>query len=109
MDIDHRTLYLILARGGSKRLPGKNLLCVGGVPLVGRAVRIGHQAARRLGGPARVVVSTDDPEIARVARRERHELRLAEPTLREPFRKPVVRKQIGRLGGWQYHVEAAEF
>lgn len=48
-------------------------------------------------------------KIARVAPRERHELRLAEPTLRELFRKPVVRKQIGRLGGWQYHVEAAEF
>ena len=78
--IQGRTLFLILARGGSKRLPGKNLLCVGGVPIVGRAVRVGHQAARRLGGPARVVVSTDDEEIARVARRWLAEV----PFLRPP-------------------------
>ena len=54
---------------------------------------------------ARAELPQDCPRRAR----ERHELRLAEPTLRELFRKPVVRKQIGRLGGWQYHVEAAEF
>lgn len=66
---EYRTLFIILARGGSKRLPGKNLLCVGGVPLVARAIRAGHQAARRLGNLARVVVSTNDEQIARVARR----------------------------------------
>ena len=64
---ERRTLYVSLARGGSKRLPGKNLRCVGGVPLVGRAVRDGLQAARRMGNPARVVVSTDDEAIAQAA------------------------------------------
>jgi N-acetylneuraminate synthase/N,N'-diacetyllegionaminate synthase len=63
-----RTLFAILARGGSKRLPGKNLLEVGGVPLVGRAVRTARLAATRLGNPARVVASTDDETLARVAR-----------------------------------------
>ena len=63
-----RTLYIVLARGGSKRLPGKNLLRVGGVPLVGRAVRAGLQAARRLGRPYRVIVSTDDEMIAEAGR-----------------------------------------
>lgn len=64
----HRTLYVSLARGQSKRLRGKNLRCVGDVPLVGRAVRVGLQAARRLGNPAQVVVSTDNETIAQTAR-----------------------------------------
>ncbi|MEI7745698.1 MAG: N-acetylneuraminate synthase family protein, partial [Chloroflexota bacterium] len=67
---DGPILFLVPARGGSKRLPGKNLLPVGGIPLVGRAVRTGLEAARRLGGSAaghRVVCSTDDDAIAAVA------------------------------------------
>ena len=63
-----RVLFLIPARGGSRRVPRKNLQLVGGIPLVGRAARLGRLAAARLdGGPHRVVCSTDDPEIARVA------------------------------------------
>ena len=30
-----RTLFLIPARGGSKRIPGKNLINLAGIPLVG--------------------------------------------------------------------------
>ncbi|MCD5346372.1 acylneuraminate cytidylyltransferase [Agromyces sp. H3Y2-19a] len=55
---------IIPARGGSKGLPGKNLMRLGGVSLVGRAVAAAH-AARSVGA---VVVTTDDDEIARVAR-----------------------------------------
>lgn len=55
---------VIPARGGSKGVPGKNLKRVGGVPLVGRAVAAARAAARI----DRVVVSTDDDEIAAVAR-----------------------------------------
>lgn len=55
---------IIPARGGSKGLPGKNVMRVGGVPLVARAVAAAR-AARTVG---RVVVTTDDGEIARVAR-----------------------------------------
>lgn len=62
-------LFLIPARGGSQRLPGKNLRTVGGIPLVGRAARTARLAAARLdGGPHRVVCSTDDPAIAASAR-----------------------------------------
>ena len=62
------TIFIILARGGSKRLPGKSLLTIGGVPLIGRTVRTARMAARRLGSASRVVVSTDDEVIARTAR-----------------------------------------
>ncbi|WP_051951343.1 acylneuraminate cytidylyltransferase [Actinacidiphila yeochonensis] len=57
-------LAVIPARGGSKGVPGKNLATVGGVPLVSRAVRA-CAGARRV---SRVLVSTDDPAIAEVAR-----------------------------------------
>ena len=55
---------IIPARGGSKGLPGKNVMRVGGIPLVARAVAAAR-AARTVG---RVVVTTDDGEITRVAR-----------------------------------------
>lgn len=58
------TLALIPARGGSKGLPGKNILPLCGKPLIAYTIEAAL-AARRIG---RVVVSTDDPEIARVAR-----------------------------------------
>lgn len=60
-------LYLIPARGGSKRLPNKNLRKLAGIPLVAHAVRRAQKAARLVGGEHRVVVSTDSEEIARVA------------------------------------------
>ncbi len=63
-------LFLVPARGGSKRVPGKNLREVGGIPLVGRAVRTGLGAAAALGGMAagnRVVCSTDDDAVAATA------------------------------------------
>ncbi|MDG1784397.1 MAG: acylneuraminate cytidylyltransferase [Ilumatobacter sp.] len=57
--VDRASVAIIPARGGSKGLPGKNLKAVGGVPLVVRAVEAAHAA-----GIERVVVTTDDPQIA---------------------------------------------
>ncbi|MEV0092000.1 acylneuraminate cytidylyltransferase [Streptomyces sp. NPDC050738] len=59
-----KVLAVIPARGGSKGVPAKNLAPVGGVPLVARAVR----ACRDARLVTDVVVSTDDPAIAEVAR-----------------------------------------
>lgn len=55
---------IIPARGGSRGVPRKNVLPVGGVPLVARAVAAARAAAR----VDVVVVTTDDPEIAETAR-----------------------------------------
>lgn len=55
---------VIPARGGSQGVPRKNLRRVGGVPLLARAVTSALAASRI----DRVAVSTDDAEIAAVAR-----------------------------------------
>ena len=56
-------VVVIPARGGSKGVHRKNLQPVGGIPLVGRAVR----AALAAKLVDRVYVSTEDAEIAAVA------------------------------------------
>jgi CMP-N,N'-diacetyllegionaminic acid synthase len=60
-----RVLFLIPARGGSKGLPRKNIRPLLGKPLIGWTIETAMQAAARANG--RVVVSTDDDEIAGVA------------------------------------------
>ncbi len=59
------TVSILLARGGSKGVPGKNLQPVGGLSLVARSVR----AARAASLVDTVLVSTDDAGIAAEARR----------------------------------------
>lgn len=56
-------LAVILARGGSKGIVGKNILEIGRTPLIGRTVRA-CLACEKI---TDVVVSTDDAEIARIA------------------------------------------
>jgi N-acylneuraminate cytidylyltransferase len=68
-------LGLIAARGGSKGIPRKNLRELGGRPLLTWAIMVARQA--RLVDT--VMVSTDDPEMADLARREGAEV----PFLRE--------------------------
>lgn len=58
-------LAIVPARGGSKSIPRKNIRRLGGVPLIGYSIEAGRQAR----SVDRVVVSTDDDEIADVARR----------------------------------------
>ena len=58
------TYSVIFARGGSKGLPGKNIRPFAGAPLLVHAINLAHS----IGEIDRVFVSTDDPEIAEVAR-----------------------------------------
>lgn len=57
-------LAVIPARGGSKRIPRKNIKIFHGKPMIGYAI----EAAIGSGIFDRVIVSTDDAEIAQVAR-----------------------------------------
>lgn len=55
---------IIPARGGSKGIPGKNLLTIAGRPLLGHAITCCQRA-----GCDRVIVSTQCPDIASEAKR----------------------------------------
>lgn len=63
-----RILGIIPARGGSKGIPRKNLADLCGRPLVAWSITTG-QALLATGALTRCIVSTDDDEIADVARR----------------------------------------
>ena len=54
---------VIPARGGSKRIPRKNIRLFHGTPMIGWSIA----AARDSGLFERIVVSTDDPEISEIA------------------------------------------
>lgn len=70
-------LAVIPARGSSKGLPRKNILPLGGKPLIAHSI----EAAKACPRITRVVVSTDDPEIAETARAFGAEV---------PFLRPVA-------------------
>ena len=57
-------LALIPARGGSKGIPRKNVMVLAGKPLVAYAIEQARMSRR----VTRVIVSTEDQEIAQVAR-----------------------------------------
>ena len=69
-------LVVVPARGGSRGVPLKNLRPVGGLPLVARV----GQLVQQLDWVDRGVVSTDHPEIAKVA---------VESGLEAPFIRPA--------------------
>lgn len=71
-----KLLAVIPARGGSKRIPRKNVRPFAGRPMIGHAIAL----ARATGLFGRIVVSTDDDEIAAVALAEGAEV---------PFRRPA--------------------
>ncbi len=68
-------LAVVPARGGSKRIPRKNIKPFLGIPLMARTIAVLHDS----GVFDRIVVSTDDDEIADVAIRAGAEV---------PFRRP---------------------
>lgn len=57
-------LAVIPARGGSKRIPRKNIKDFCGKPMIAWSI----EAARTSGLFERIIVSTDDPEIAEISR-----------------------------------------
>ena len=85
------TIGLICARGGSKGVPRKNLRPLAGKPLIGWAIEI----ARKCPSIDRVVISTEDEEIAEVARNYGAEV---------PFLRPneLAQDDSPELHVWQH-------
>lgn len=69
------TIAVIPARGGSKRIPGKNIRTFCGKPMIAWSI----EAARACGIFARILVSTDDDAIAEIAVKSGAEV---------PFKRP---------------------
>jgi pseudaminic acid cytidylyltransferase len=70
------TIAIIPARGGSKRIPGKNIKLFGGIPIIAYSIR-GARAAKIFD---RIIISTDDEEIRQVAHEHGAET---------PFKRPA--------------------
>ena len=62
-----RILGIVPARGGSKGIPRKNLADICGRPLIALSIQTGIEL-QKIGAIDRCIVSTDDEEIASVAR-----------------------------------------
>jgi len=58
-----KVIGIVPARGGSKGIPRKNIVPLGGKPLIAWTI----EAALQAGSLDRLIVSTDDQEIAKVA------------------------------------------
>lgn len=63
-----KPIYIIPARGGSKGIPRKNIKPLGGLPLLGWTVRAAFESLDRPEDRGRIILSTDDEEIAAVGR-----------------------------------------
>lgn len=59
-----KNIAIIPARGGSKRLPNKNSLLLGGVPLIAHSIIAAQQNSNIIDD---VYVSTDNPQIKEIA------------------------------------------
>lgn len=97
---------IIPARGGSKRIPRKNIKLFHGQPIIAYSIR----AALQAGVFERVVVSTDDEEIAEVARRLGAEVPFVRPAaLADDFAGtvPVIQHALAELAAVGYQPEFA--
>jgi CMP-N,N'-diacetyllegionaminic acid synthase len=92
-----RRICTVLARAGSVGVRGKNTRLLSGVPLVAHSIR--H--ARATGLFEAVVVSTDDPEVRRIAEDEQVDLVVARPS-------ELATASAGKIPAIVHAVEAAE-
>ncbi len=72
-----RVIAVIPARGGSKSVPGKNIRSLGGKPLLAWSI----EAAKQVSEIDRIIVSTDDTQIASAGRAHGAEVYVRPPHL----------------------------
>lgn len=99
-----RLLAVIPARGGSKGLPRKNIRKLAGLPLIVYSIRAGQAAS----SVDRLVVSTEDAEIAAVARDNGAEVieRPAELARDDTPTRPVIQHAVDTLARDGYTPDA---
>jgi len=94
-------IAVIPARGGSKRIPRKNIKLFAGKPMLAWAIESAHCSKMF----EHVIVSTDDPEIAEVARAHGAQTPFVRPAALADDCTPTVpviahAVQFCRLAGW---------
>jgi len=96
-------IAVIPARGGSRRLPRKNLAPVLGRPLITWAIQAA-QTSRSV-GPGNVFVSTDDAEIAQVAQASGAGVvwRPAELAQDQVWTEPVIQQAVEQIEAERQH------
>src|ERR1700712_4536863 len=97
-------LAVIPARGGSKGLPRKNVLPLCGLPLIAHSIRCANASE----GLHRTLVSTDDEEIASVARREGGDVPFIRPEELARDRTPTIPVLVHALE-WAEQAEGIRF
>lgn len=92
-----RVVAFIFARGGSKGVPRKNIRPLAGKPLIAWSI----EAARACPRVSRIIVSTDDLEIAETARLHGAEV---------PFMRPdeLARDESPEWLAWQHAVRSVQ-
>ncbi len=97
-------LAVIPARGGSKRIPRKNIKYFLGEPMIAHSISI----ARRSGLFKHIIVSTDDPEIVEVAKKYGAEVPFIRPSnLADDYSGtvPVIAHAINECLSLGYHFD----
>lgn len=87
---------ILPARGGSKRLPGKNIRPIDGIPAIGRTI----QSLRDSKIFQKIVVSTDDSQIAQIAVKYGATVPFTRPAALSDDRsatRPVIEHALTRL------------
>jgi len=79
-------IAVIPARGGSKRIPGKNIRNFCGKPIIGYSIA----AARKTGIFDRVIVTTDSESIAEAAEAEGAEVPFLRPDSLSDDHTPTI-------------------
>ena len=100
------TLCIIPARGGSKRIPRKNIRPFNGKPMIAHSIL----AARSAGCFERIIVSTDDVEIAQIARQYGADVPFIRPAeLADDFATTgaVIAHAVGHMRQHGWHGENA--
>lgn len=91
--ISPKIVAFIFARGGSRGVPRKNVLPVGDIPLVGRSII----AAKAIARVSRIILSTDDNEVANIGRAYGAEV---------PFTRPaeLASDTASELDAWRHAI-----
>lgn len=92
-------LAIIPARGGSKGVPKKNIKPLNGVPLIGYTI----QEAKKTKYINRVIVSTDDEEIAEISKKYGAEIPYLRPKELAEDKSPTIDSIIHMLNWLKEH------